>query len=92
MLNIAYEAAEDHVPVSASIGVGLAPHSQAQYEELFRQADAGLYHAKQQGRPVQLLPGRGLSGGGGTVTSLQCAAKGTWAPTACSMRWRTCSL
>ena len=25
MLNIAYEAAEDHVPVSASIGVGLAP-------------------------------------------------------------------
>ena len=36
MLNIAYEAAEDHVPVSASIGVGLAPHSQAQYEELFR--------------------------------------------------------
>lgn len=51
MLNIAYEAAEDHVPVSASIGVGLAPHSQAQYEELFRQADAGLYHAKQQGKP-----------------------------------------
>ncbi len=26
------------------------PHSQAQYEELFRQADAGLYHAKQQGK------------------------------------------
>ena len=53
MLNIAYEAAEDHVPVSASIGVGLAPHSRP----LPRQA-AG------EG-PVQLLPGRGLSGGGG---------------------------
>ena len=76
MLNIAYEAAEDHVPVSASIGVGLAPHSQAQYEELFRQADAGLYHAKQQGKArYSCCRDEGFLEGEGTVTSLQCAAK-----------------
>ena len=62
--------------MSASIGVGLAPHSQAQYEELFRQADAGLYHAKQQGKArYSCCRDEGFLEGEGTVTSLQCAAK-----------------
>ena len=54
----------------------LSPHSQAQYEELFRQADAGLYHAKQQGKArYSCCRDEGFLEGEGTVTSLQCAAK-----------------
>jgi diguanylate cyclase (GGDEF)-like protein len=49
-LNRPYQIDNQEVRSAASIGVALAEHCQISIEELFKQADIGLYQAKTSGR------------------------------------------
>lgn len=49
-LNSAYHLDEREIHSSASIGMAIASHCQVPIEELFKQADIGLYQAKNSGR------------------------------------------
>jgi diguanylate cyclase (GGDEF)-like protein/PAS domain S-box-containing protein len=49
-LNSPYQIDKQEIRSAASIGVALADHGEISIEELFRQADIGLYQAKTSGR------------------------------------------
>lgn len=49
-LNSSYQLDEHEIHGGASIGVAIASHCQIPVEELFKQADIGLYQAKSSGR------------------------------------------
>jgi len=49
-LNSSYRLDEQEIHGGASIGVAIASHCQIPVEELFKQADIGLYQAKSSGR------------------------------------------
>lgn len=50
ILNQSYQLDKQEIHSGASVGVAIARHSQVPIEELFKQADIGLYQAKISGR------------------------------------------
>jgi diguanylate cyclase (GGDEF)-like protein len=49
-LNESFEISENHINISASLGVAIYPDDGVDERELYQRADTAMYRAKQQGK------------------------------------------
>ena len=55
---VARSLSTEEAPITASVGIAVAPRDGTEYEELFREADEALYYVKQHGRDGFAISGQ----------------------------------